>query len=123
MWNIPPAKEVLSDQILDFQESQELLLSAYVEEQDKWNKDLLDIERETMGLNKIIKELAATKDKWWKRLWHKIRSKPTPRQQLISQLQDRLDKLHEQYLKRIVEQPNVDRFEIGMFCGKLLKGK
>ena len=121
-WNIPPSKEVLGEHVLDPKAAQELMLSTFVEEQDKWNKDVVSIEQNIMVKQDEIRNLINIKDKWWERFlcWLRIRY-ITKRQEKIIILQAQLDKLHNQYLARIDEMPNVDRFELGMFAGSLFK--
>jgi hypothetical protein len=123
-WNIPPADEVLGDRSLTLAEAQELLLTTYVEEQDKWNKDVAAIEQDIMAKEKQIRLLFNGTDKWLDKLLSKLHIKPfTPRQKSIAQLRSELDRLHSQYLVYISKMPNVDRYELGMFDGKLFKGK
>ena len=121
-WNIPPANEVLSDSTLSLVEAQELLLTAYTEEQDMWNKDVLGLEQSIADREKEARSILAAKDKWWHRVtdWLHIES---PTQIRLNILQAELDMLHNAYMKRIVEMPNADRFELGMYVGKLFRAK
>ena len=122
-WNIPPSKEMLSDQPLGLLEAQGLMLATYTEEQDIWNKDIIELERLMLIKEKNIRLLSNVKDKWWQVVLKWLRIRKTDRQIELLKLQNELDELYAKYPQRISEMPDVDRFELGMFVGKLFKGK
>jgi hypothetical protein len=117
-WDIQPAKEVINDKPLGILEAQELMLSTYIEKQDEWTKDLLTLEQAIQDKGEELRVLAATKFKWWEI----FTTKPSNTLKLAQKVRGELDELHRQYLKYVVEQPNPDRYELGMYSGRLFKG-
>jgi hypothetical protein len=118
-WDVQPAKEVINDKLLSILEAEELMLSTYVEEQDKWNKDILKLEQAIQSKGEELRKLAAVKVKWWE----VFTSRPTNKLKHMIKVKTELDTLHTSYLKRITEQPKPDRYELGMYAGRLFRSR
>ncbi len=122
-WNLPPVKEIISD-VLDDSTTQDLLLSSYIEEQDRWNKSMLAIESELLNINKEVRELKAKKESKFDVIRFKLFGRVSNRQKRIDDLQKRARELDLIYMNLVENMPKtIDAYEFAMYGRKMFKPK
>jgi hypothetical protein len=121
-WNIPETKQPVSD-LLDPAFTQELLLSCYIEEQDKWNKAMIQLEQDLIAKEKHLRELRKQKDKWWEGLALKLFGRVPDLQKESKAVEEEVRFLSDKYAVLITQMPKIDAYEFAMYGSKMFKVK
>lgn len=104
-------------------DEQTLLITAYTEEYGKWSKEVTAIESDILRLENKIHKLKHNKDKLWERILWRLFRRPTKRQNELATLEVKLNQLNQIYATRIIQQPDIDRYELALLGNNIFKVK
>jgi hypothetical protein len=119
---LPPESKLKPLDVMDSAASQELIVSAYQEQHDHWNKEVIMLEAAILKLGDDMHTLKAMKDKWWE--WPlKLLKRKTKRERIMEAKKTELKALEVRYERELNAMPNANAYELAMLGGGIFKVK
>ena len=102
-------------------EHYELLMEAYTEDYNRWGKDVAALEQQLLVLQKELWSLEQPPSTLLEQVLAYLPPKIKARKQRIEQLERELDRVQQQYERRIKEEPSADRYELALLGNNVFK--
>jgi len=118
-WIIPEVKKI--NDIVTPDDSANLFLSIYIEEQDKWSKKMFETEDLILSINNKLNDLSCSDDKWWEKILIKLFNIESKRQKDINETIKEKININKQYDILVNSMPDIDRYELAIYGNNIFK--